>query len=153
MMQVQFESAHPTNRYTVSGSFVVSHVPVVHSPFAASLLEGWPNVSVIPCMLPDEFYEPLPAPVKLDERRHRYVYGSAAMKGLAPTLELWRELKRSKSYHWRKAELVVCSPGYDAIDPKLLEGCRDVVVHHGLYFGKPLLHAQAQPGPVPRGFT
>lgn len=105
---------------------------VVHSPFAASLLDGWPNVSVIPCMLPGEFYEPLPKPAKLNERAHRYVYGSAALKGLAPTLELWRELKRAKGYHWKKAQLVVCSPGYDAIDPKLLEGCKDVVVQHGL---------------------
>lgn len=105
---------------------------VVHSPFTASLLDGWPNVSVIPCMLPDEFYDPLPQPVKLDARKHRYVYGSAAMKGLAPTLELWRALKADKSYHWKRAELVVCSPGYDSIDPKLLEGCKDVVVQHGL---------------------
>jgi hypothetical protein len=105
---------------------------VVHSPFAASLLDGWPSVSVIPCMLPDEFYEPLPKPVKLNERAHRYVYGSAALKGLAPTLELWRELKREKGYHWKKAQLVVCSPGYDAIDPRLLEGVKDVVVQHGL---------------------
>lgn len=105
---------------------------VVHSPFTASLLDGWPNVSVIPCMLPDEFYEPMPAAVKLNDRAHRYVYGSAAMKGLPQTLELWRELKRSKAYHWRKATLTVCSPGYDSIDPKLLEGCKDVIVQHGL---------------------
>lgn len=116
---------------------------VVHSPFTASLLDGWPNVSVIPCMLPDEFYSQPYATTPIDNivmkgngrittRNKRYVYGSAAMKGLAPTLELWRELKREKSYHWKRAELVVCSPGYDAIDPKLLEGCKDVTIQHGL---------------------
>jgi hypothetical protein len=30
---------------------------VVHSKFTASLLDGWPRVSVVPCMLPDEFYD------------------------------------------------------------------------------------------------
>jgi hypothetical protein len=54
------------------------------------------------------------------------------MKGLAPTLELWNELKRTKNYHFKKATLTICSPGYDAIDPKLLEGAKDVRIYQGL---------------------
>lgn len=107
---------------------------VVHSNFTASLLDGWPNVTVIPCMLPDGFYEtrttiagkapPLRAP--------RYVYGSAAMKGLEPTLALWRQIKSAKISHFKRATLVVTSPGYDSINPKWLEGAKDVEVVTGL---------------------
>ncbi len=83
-------------------------------------------------MLPDEFYVPRATPVKFDERRSNYVYGSAALKGLEPTLALWKEIKRERVYHFRKATLTITSPGYDDIDPKLLEGCKDVIVHRGL---------------------
>lgn len=112
---------------------------VVHSPYLAGLLETWPRVSVIPCMVPDEFYD-APTPRggfnasmeggKLTRER-RYVYGSAAMKGLAPTLQLWAELKK-KAYHFKKATLTITSPGYDEIDPELLKGAKDVRVMTGL---------------------
>jgi hypothetical protein len=104
---------------------------VVHSDFMAGLLPEWPRVSVIPCMVPDEFYELSP---KYQPKSHKdectYVYGSAALKGLAPTLQMWRELKK-KSYHFKRARLIVTSPGYDQVDPALLEGCKDVVVQTG----------------------
>jgi hypothetical protein len=126
---------------------------VVHSNFTASLLDGWPRVSVIPCMLPDDFVfcnalTPLTiavdgAPRRANEggatsvypkvnRAPRYVYGSAAMKGLEPTLKLWSELKRTKHPHFKRATLTVTSPGYDAINPKWLEGAKDVEVVTGL---------------------
>jgi hypothetical protein len=103
---------------------------VVHSEFTQRLLPGWPRVKVIPCMLPDEFYDARSATPEM--RSPRYVYGSAAMKGLEPTIALWRELKRAREKHFRKAELIVTSPGYDAIDPKLIEGVKDVRVVTGL---------------------
>jgi len=104
---------------------------VVHSPFMRGLLSDWPRLSVIPCMLPDDFYGQ-PKPVKLVEKSRNYVYGSAAMKGLEPTIALWNELKRTKSYHFKKATLTITSPGYDSFDPKLLDGAKDVRVYHGL---------------------
>lgn len=107
---------------------------VVHSNFTASLLDGWPSVNVIPCMLPDEFYETRTtiAGKAPPREKPRYVYGSAAMKGLEPTLALWKQIKAAKVSHFKRATLVVTSPGYDAIDPKLLEGVKDVEVIAGL---------------------
>jgi hypothetical protein len=107
---------------------------VVHSNFTASLLDGWPSVNVIPCMLPDSFYETRTtiagkAPTR---EKPRYVYGSAAMKGLEPTLALWKQIKSAKVPHFKRATLVVTSPGYDSIDPKWLEGAKDVEVVTGL---------------------
>lgn len=102
---------------------------VVHSNFTASLLDGWPNVSAIPCMLPDSFYARASVPPR---DKPRYVYGSAAMKGLEPTLALWKQIKAAKVQHFKRATLVVTSPGYDAINPKWLEGARDVEVVNGL---------------------
>lgn len=103
---------------------------VVHSNFTASLLDGWPNVNVIPCMLPDSFYRGVHGGEQLS--RPRYVYGSAAMKGLEPTLALWKQIKAAKVQHFKRATLVVTSPGYDAINPKWLEGAKDVEVVTGL---------------------
>jgi hypothetical protein len=129
---------------------------VVHSKFTASLLDGWPRVSVVPCMLPDEFYAHGPqnapqtnadgSPRRFGEgaatspspdrrTRHkgpRYVYGSAAMKGLEPTLALWQQLKAAKVPHFKRATLTVTSPGYDAISPEWIKGVRDVEVVTGL---------------------
>lgn len=107
---------------------------VVHSNFTESLLDGWPNVNVIPCMLPDSFYE---TRTTIDGKappreKPRYIYGSAAMKGLEPTLALWKQIKAAKVPHFKRATLVVTSPGYDSIDPKWLEGVRDVEVVAGL---------------------
>jgi hypothetical protein len=62
----------------------------------------------------------------------RYVYGSAAMKGLEPTLALWQQLKAAKVAHFKRATLTVTSPGYDAINPEWLKGVRDVEVVTGL---------------------
>lgn len=118
---------------------------VVHSHFTHSLLDGWPSVNVIPCMLPDEFYgnaiscsdkalqsaigEGGATSVSPKVRtRPRYVYGSAAMKGLEPTLALWKELKRKKVPTFRRAILTVTSPGYDAINPEWLKDAKDVEV-------------------------
>ncbi len=110
---------------------------VVHSNFTASLLDGWPNVSVIPCMLPDDFYARPATPTTINGKaspRHnpRYVYGSAAMKGLEPTLSLWKQIKAAKVPQFKRATLTITSPGYDAIDPKWLKDVKDVEVVTGL---------------------
>ena len=61
---------------------------VTHSQFANDLLVDFPNKSVIPCMLPDEFYdrnydEFYDVPRATPSRTARsYIYGSAALKGL-----------------------------------------------------------------------
>lgn len=47
-------------------------------------------------------------------------------------MALWRELKRTKNYPFKRATLTITSPGYDSFDPKLLEGAPDVRVYHGL---------------------
>ncbi len=110
---------------------------VVHSHFTASLLDGWPDVTVIPCMLPDVFYDQPAERMTISGKappRHnpRYVYGSAAMKGLEPTLAIWKQIKAAKVPHFKRATLTITSPGYDAIDPKWLEGAKDVEVVTGL---------------------
>lgn len=112
---------------------------VVHSDFNASLHAEWPRMTVIPCMLPDAFYSPRAAPggfrASLDDggklrRERNYVYASAALKGLEPTLKLWREVQ--KTYHFKKATLTICSPGYDAPAPHLFEGLKNVSMYNGL---------------------
>lgn len=99
---------------------------VVHSRFMHGLLPGWPRVEIIPCMIPDEFYELQQNKWQPPRKGPTYVYGSAAMKGLEPTLQLWRELKRRKVYHFKHAKLIVCSPGYDKVRPELLKELKDV---------------------------
>lgn len=64
----------------------------------------WRTV-VIPNFLPDEIYARPPAP---PAHPRRFVYASAALKGLNETLEAWRALRPEGG------ELLVCSPGYDA---------------------------------------
>lgn len=118
-----------------------SHV-VVHSQFTASLLDSWPSVRVIPCMVPDEFYRSesrgvgeggsVAPPRPRSPTKAHFVYGSAALKGLQPTLELWRALKASRSKFWRRATLTVTSPGYDRINHEWLKNTPGVEIRTGL---------------------
>jgi len=88
---------------------------IVHSQFNAKLYEDWPGLTVIPAMIEESLYE-LPAVDRDSSRRDRvFVYGSAALKGLTQTLELWKKM-REHEYMMRKARLIVTSPGYDAPD-------------------------------------
>lgn len=85
---------------------------IVHSEFNAALYPGWPGLTVIPAMIADELFD-LPKVERSSNSRERtLVYGSAALKGLAPTLQLWREIHKNK-YMFKKAKLIVTSPGYD----------------------------------------
>jgi len=68
------------------------------------------NFTFIYNMLPDWIYQVEP---KI-KNSNKYIYSSAALKGLDSTIELWREMK--KSYFLKKAELNVCHPGYDKVD-------------------------------------
>jgi hypothetical protein len=71
---------------------------------------GWDTCSeVIPNMIPDWVYEH--AGQKRDS--NKFVYASAAMKGLDATLEVWSALKK-KHRSLKKARLEVLSPGYDS---------------------------------------
>lgn len=67
------------------------------------------NVKTIYNMLPDWVYD-----YKAEKNKNNYIYASAAMKGLPQTIEMWKEHK--KNYFLKKANLSVCSPGYDSVD-------------------------------------
>jgi hypothetical protein len=110
---------------------------VVHSEYMRGLLPDWPRVNVIPCMLPDEFYT---TPVKSrDPGRERvFVYGSAAAKGLRETLMLWATLKKN-AYMFKRAKLIVLSPGYDRPDD--LEAVKKIP---GVEWREGLTQAQVQ---------
>ncbi len=94
---------------------VMASVPgcktIVHSQFNASLYPGWPGLTVIPAMIEDTLFD-LPPVIRDPKRKRHFIYGSAALKGLAPTLQLWKELHRAK-YMFKQATLTVTSPGYD----------------------------------------
>ena len=70
---------------------------------------------VIPNGLPDAVYNRSATPLKIPGR---YVYASAAQKGLDATLKLWNVLRSEypTKKRWKDHELLVCSPGYDAPD-------------------------------------
>ncbi|MEO5623292.1 MAG: glycosyltransferase [Dokdonella sp.] len=70
--------------------------------------KNWPCV-VIPNMLPDFVYE-----AERTANPRKFLYASAALKGLQPTLAAWKELRDGNGMG--DAELCVCTPGYDAID-------------------------------------
>lgn len=87
---------------------------------------------VIPNGLPDVVYERGGAtPLKIPGR---YVYASAAQKGLDATLKLWATLRDTypTKKAWKDKELIVCSPGYD--EPKDAAGRPGVRVVGGLSF-------------------
>jgi hypothetical protein len=94
----------------------MSQVPgcktVVHSQFNANLYPDWPGLTIIPAAFEDSLFD-MPKVSRDPGRERVFVYGSAALKGLEPTLQLWGELKRNK-YMFKKATLIVTSPGYDA---------------------------------------
>ncbi len=76
--------------------------------------QDW-NFTHIYNMIPDWVYDLPPKP----KNPNKYVYISAALKGLDQTVDAWREFK--KSYFLKKAELNVAHPGYDRIDHKKLQ--------------------------------
>lgn len=76
--------------------------------------QGW-NFAAIPNMIPDWVYELKP----MQKNKNKYIYASAAMKGLPQTIEVWREFR--KNYFMKKAELFVASPGYDQPDLEQLK--------------------------------
>jgi glycosyltransferase involved in cell wall biosynthesis len=80
---------------------------------------AWKAV-VIPYMLPERVYSR--GGPSADEggarSRRRFVYASAARKGIVETFAAWQELKADPSV--ADAELVVCMPGHDAVDEATL---------------------------------
>ncbi len=105
----------PDERATTCVDFM-SKIPncktIVHSQFNADLYPDWPGLTIIPAAFEDSLFT-LPVVQRPSTRERVFVYGSAALKGLAPTLQLWGELKRNK-YMFKKATLIVTSPGYDS---------------------------------------
>ena len=69
--------------------------------------------TVIPNMLPDFVYE-----VERSVNPRKFVYASAALKGLKETIEAWKELVGDGNP--RQLELHVCTPGYDSYDANAL---------------------------------
>lgn len=86
---------------------------ILHSQFNSNLYPDWPGSTIIPAAFEDSLYDMQAPPLQSDKRERTFVYGSAALKGLIPTLMLWGELKRNH-YAFKKATLIVTSPGYDA---------------------------------------
>lgn len=66
-------------------------------------------------MIPDWVYDM--EPKAKDNNKH--IYSSSALKGLDPTVALWREFKEEGFFD--KAQLNVCHPGYDNVDPERLK--------------------------------
>lgn len=87
------------------GTICVSHWQAATFPAEA-------RCGVLPNPLPAECY--LSVPVRRDP--NVFLYASAALKGLGPTLDIWTEL-RDTHPQLREARLRVLSPGYD--DPAL----------------------------------
>jgi tetratricopeptide (TPR) repeat protein len=63
---------------------------------------------VIPAMLDDDYYELAKTP----KVRGRFIFASAAMKGLNETLEKWADLEMKHANEMAGCELHVTSPGY-----------------------------------------
>jgi tetratricopeptide (TPR) repeat protein len=82
---------------------------VALSTWHRSLFPATWRAAVIPYILPERVYS-----YEAKVNPHRFVYASAALKGLRETLAIWQELKRDPAL--ADAELVVCTPGYDAVD-------------------------------------
>lgn len=85
------------------------------SNWQRSMLPPMWNTTTIHNMIPDWVYD-LGPKAKVPGKN---IYASAALKGLEPTIEFWKELK--KNYFMKKSELFVCHPGYDAIDVEKLK--------------------------------
>lgn len=112
----------PDERAAVPMGFMsqfMSQIPgcktVVHSKFNEALYPEWPGMTVIPAAFEDSLYT-LPRVERKPHKRERvFVSGSAALKGLQPTLALWKQLHDAhKSF--RRSTLIVTSPGYDSPD-------------------------------------
>lgn len=86
---------------------------VVHSEFNKALYPSWPGLTVIPAAFEPELYDNPSVERKTDKRKRVFVHGSAALKGLVQTLQLWGQLRKNK-YEFSKATLIITSPGYDS---------------------------------------
>jgi len=81
------------------------------------LLNNLPNTlnkKYIHNMIPDWVYN-----VEKKKNYNRYIYCSAAFKGLKETIDFWNIIKKQNKF--KKIELVVCNPGYDIVDQILLK--------------------------------
>lgn len=67
------------------------------------------NKKTIPNMIPDWVYE-----YKQIKNENKFVYCSAAIKGLTQTIQLWNEIKLNNIF--KNVTLQIANPGYDSID-------------------------------------
>ena len=67
---------------------------------------------VVPAMLPDSYYD---LTSKVPRVRGRFLYASAAMKGLQATVDMWIRLKETHADAMKHCELHVTSPGYGSV--------------------------------------
>lgn len=82
---------------------------VAVSQWHTSLFPSHWNKTHIYNMIPDWVYD-----IKSAKDNNLFIYASAAQKGLAQTVDCFKELK--KNYFFKKHELIVLNPGYD--DPQ-----------------------------------
>lgn len=99
---------------------------ILHSKFNADLYPDWPGSTIIPAAFEDSLYDMPVGARNTDKRERVFVHGSAAIKGLEPTLTLWGQLKRNH-YAFKKASLVVTSPGYDSPEFEKLKNTPGVI--------------------------
>jgi hypothetical protein len=111
---------------------------ILHSQFNSDLYEEFPGKTIIPAVFEDSLYDITAPPLREDKRERVFVYGSAAMKGLIPTLMLWGELRRNH-YAFRKATLIVTSPGYDSPEMDKLRNTPGVVYEQQKTLGDMML--------------
>lgn len=88
---------------------------VTVSEWQNNLFPGTWRRTVIPNMLPDDLYE-----MRRPSHSLRFVYASAALKGLTVTLAAWNKLRNQTGID--ALELRVCTPGYDHIDTDTVAG-------------------------------
>jgi len=118
---------------------------ILHSKFNADLYPDWPGSTVIPAAFEDSLYAMHSAPLKSDKRERVFVHGSAALKGLAPTLMLWGELKRNH-YAFKKSTLIVTSPGYDSPEFEQLKNTPGVIYEQQKTLGDMMMRIASSDG-------
>lgn len=88
---------------------------VTVSKWLKSILPQNLNIVAIHNSIPDWIYDFKPK----YKNNNKFIYCSAAFKGLEETIEVWKKIKQNNQC--KKIELVVSNPGYDLVDVSLLE--------------------------------
>ncbi len=106
----------PNDTYSVHGQWFNNPKAtlITVSDWHGSLFANVHNKKTIYNMIPDSVYD-----MKLAKNFNKFIYTSAAQKGLTPTVDWFKEIK--KNYFFKKTELLVLNPGYDQVDIELLK--------------------------------